>query len=68
MDSVMTIFLSQWYLYARRKDNNILDTSIEPSSYPDSKVRGANMGPNWGRQDLGGPHVGDMNLAIWVLT
>ena len=31
----------------------------------DSKVRGANMGPIWGRQDPGGPHVGPMNLAIW---
>ena len=33
---------------------------------PDSKVRGANMGPIWGRQDPGGPHVGPMNFAIWV--
>ena len=32
---------------------------------PDSKVHGANMGPTWGRQDPGGPHVGRMNLAIW---
>ena len=24
-----------------------------------------NMGPTWGRQDSGGPHVGHMNLAIW---
>ena len=32
---------------------------------PDSKVYGANMGPTWGRQDPGGPHVGPMNLAIW---
>ena len=31
----------------------------------DSKVHGANMGPTWGRQDPGGPHVGPMNLAIW---
>ena len=23
------------------------------------------MGPTWGRQDPGGPHVGPMNLAIW---
>ena len=30
---------------------------------PDSKVHGANMGPTWGRQDPGGPHVGPMNLA-----
>ena len=36
---------------------------------PDSKVHGANMGPIWGRQDPGGPHVGPMNLAIreWSL-
>ena len=34
---------------------------------PDSKVRGANMGPIWGRQDPGGPHVGAINFAIWEL-
>ena len=34
--------------------------------YPDSKIHGANMGPIWGRQDPGGPHVDPMNLAIWV--
>ena len=32
---------------------------------PDSKVQGAHMGPTWGRQDPGGPHVGHGNLAIW---
>ena len=32
---------------------------------PDSKVHGANMGPIWGRQDPGGPHIGPMNFAIW---
>ena len=32
---------------------------------PDSTVHGANMGPIWGRQDPGGPHVGPMNFAIW---
>ena len=35
---------------------------------PDSKVRGANMGPIWGRQDPGGPHVGATNFAIWVIA
>ena len=35
---------------------------------PDSKAHGANMGPIWGRQDPGGPHVGPMNLAIWDYT
>ena len=32
---------------------------------PDNKVHGANMGPIWGRQDPGGPHVGPTNFAIW---
>ena len=26
------------------------------------------MGPIWGRQDPGGPHVGPMNFAIWNMT
>ena len=33
----------------------------------DSKVHGANMGPIWGRQDRGGPHVGPINVAIWAV-
>ena len=32
---------------------------------PDSKVPETNMGPIWGRQDPGGPHVGPMNFAMW---
>ena len=36
------------------------------SIYSDSKVHEANMGPIWGRQGPGGPHVGPMNIAIWV--
>ena len=36
-----------------------------PCDTPDSKVHGANMGPIWGRQGPGGPHVGPMNFAIW---
>ena len=35
--------------------------------YSDSKVREANMGPIWGRQVPGGPHVGPMNFAIRVV-
>ena len=31
----------------------------------DNMVYGANMGPIWGRQDPGGPHVDPMNLVIW---
>ena len=36
-------------------------------SVPDSKVHGAYMWPTWGRQDPGGPNVGLMILAIWVV-
>ena len=32
---------------------------------PDSKIRGASMGPIWDRQDPGGSHVGPMNFVIW---
>ena len=32
---------------------------------PDSKVHGAIVGPIWGQQDPGGPHVGPINFAIW---
>ena len=38
----------------------------EKSNYPDNKVHGANIRSIWGRQDPGEPHVGPMNLAIWV--
>ena len=32
---------------------------------PDIKVHEDNMGPIWGWQDPGGPHVGPMDFAIW---
>ena len=35
---------------------------------PDNMVYGADMGPIWGRQVPGGPHIGPMDLAIWVTT
>ena len=45
---------------------DIADLASEASvNNPDSKVHGVNMGPTWGRQDPGGPHVGLMDLAIW---
>ena len=40
---------------------------LQPNTHPDSKVRGANMGLIWGRQDPGGPHVGPVNFAIWAV-
>ena len=38
----------------------------EINKCPDSKVHGDYMGPTWVLSSLGGPHVGPMNLAIWV--
>ena len=32
---------------------------------PGRKVHGANMGPIWGRQESGGPHVVTMHFARW---
>ena len=46
----------------------IYDLHLSLHCCPDSKVHVANMGPIWGQQDLGGPHVGPMNLAIWVYS
>ena len=38
---------------------------VSMKAIPDNRVHEANMGPIWGQQDPGGPHVGPMNLAIW---
>ena len=38
-------------------------TALMAVVFPDNNVHGASMGPIWGRQDPGGPHVGPMN---WV--
>ena len=35
-------------------------------NFSDSKVHGANMGLTWVLSSPDGPHVGPMNLAIWV--
>ena len=52
-------------LQCRRSNVAVAVTKL---AYPDCKVHGANMGPIWGRQDPGGPHVGPMNFAIWVYS
>ena len=44
---------------------NINPARYTQHGYPDSKIHVANVGPTWGRQDPGGPHVGHTNLAIW---
>ena len=33
----------------------------------DSKVHETNVGPTWGRQHPGEPHVGPMNFLIWEI-
>ena len=42
-----------------------LETDL--SSYPDSKVHGANMGSTWVLSSPDGTHVCPMYLAIWVI-
>ena len=42
-------------------------TGLENIAHHDNKVHGAHIGPIWGRQDPGEPHVGPMNFAIWAL-
>ena len=44
----------------------LIQIDLAVVQFPDSKVHGTNMGPIWGRQDPGGPHVGPMNFAICV--
>ena len=46
--------------YTREYDRN--KVSQHASNNPDSGVHGANMGPTWGRQDPGGPHVDHMKM------
>ena len=42
-----------------------LPKHVHKLAVPDSKVRGASIGPIWDRQHPGGSHVGPMNFAIW---
>ena len=42
----------------------IIHTNV---NYPDGKIHRANMGPTWVLSAPDGPHVGPMNLAIWVV-
>ena len=45
-----------------------LEVRYPQCCHPGSKIYGAKIGPIWGRQDPGGPHVGPMNFAIWELN
>ena len=58
----LSVSAAQWLCFRNRY-------TIHPNNHlnsPDSKVHGANMGPIWGQQDPGGPHVGPINFVIWV--
>ena len=52
--------------FVQSQNTNYFHSNDSNKPFPDSKVHGANMGSIWGRQDPDGPHVGPMNLAIWV--
>ena len=52
-------------LFYQYKDSHVKDMTV---SIPDRKVHGANMGPIWGRQDPGGPHVDPINFVIRDVT
>ena len=58
-------FTSSWPLWSQTSWPTLVQIMAACRDNPDSKVHGANMGPIWGRQDPGGPHVGPMNFAIW---
>ena len=56
------------YKWRYEKAENSMNTkplTINTENIPDSKVHGANVGPTWGREDPGEPHVGHRKLAIW---
>ena len=55
---VTVLFETSRYPYISTLRHNWLS-----NHFPDSEVHGTNMGPIWGRQDPGGPHVGPMRLA-----
>ena len=42
-------------------------TATASRNLPGSKVHGAKVGSTWGRQEIGGSHVGPINFAIWIM-
>ena len=54
-----------WLLASQGSVMNLIYTNKEDLTWEQSSW--ANMGPIWGRQDPGGPHVGPMNFVIWVV-
>ena len=50
--------------YGQKGLNHAWGVLLHLYADPDSNVHGINMGPTWGQQDPGGPHVSPMNFAI----
>ena len=69
ISSWVHFYLWRWYIGRNSLWMNYTTSYIQAKfsqTYAtESKVHVANMGPIWGRQVPGGPHVGHMNLAIW---
>ena len=51
--------------FSLRSFDMIFHNGLQNHAIPNDEVRGANMGPIWGRQDPGWPLAGPMNFAIW---
>ena len=49
-------------VYVKVNDQDFMTAHFLVGRFPDSNVHGANMGPIWGWQDPGGPHVGPISL------
>ena len=65
----MSVVPSNYSNMLRHYDVNYLSYGVSIKTlerFPDSMVPGTNMGPIWGRQDQGGPHVDHVNFALWV--
>ena len=56
-EGIKTVWVDHWWYLATH-------TQAKMANTPHSNVHGAYMGPTWGRQDPGGPHVGPMNIVI----
>ena len=55
---------TSWALCERVSFNHRCEKRSDFDVVPDSKIRGANMGPTWVLLAPNGPHVGPMNLTI----
>ena len=72
--TLISVFIPNWCSQSYKKYILVRDTGTDYNvirhgrhRFPDSKVHGGNMEPTCGRQGPGGPHVGHVNIAIWVV-